>query len=1068
MRIPLLFFILSFIGIVRSQTTFSTHGSACLNCVYPNATVPSGCYRLTNIQTPSGLSACPGNPNNSPNNFCTYGQIWSSTCLNLQRPFTLNTTMYFGTEGTGYWGPGADGMCFVLKANPGAITTAQNGGLLGYTSSITPTANSMAVEFDTYTNGGSSVQNDPVDPITPSNDHISIFKSGSLAHGSTNELTPAVFAGQLEDGQPHNVIFHWDPFASLFSVTIDGNNIINLNVNLNTVLNSSTAYFGWTAASGWTGNVHWVCPNYTGVTTLPSETFSNCESGEVLLNAVEVGPTVNWTPSVGLSSSMGTTVTAYQPGSYTASYIDGCGLLKQKVFIVNNIPPTVTASSTIVCEGEVWTLSPASGNYTSLAWINNNNLQDTIWATNVSGTGNANYTLIPYHTSCPNPGEPIAVSANEFIISPLTAGNDVTECLAAGTSDYTLPLTDIQFPTDANIEWQTANGSIVNVAVNHALTVNNSGDYWITASYPNGCSLSDTIQITLTNNPEFGINGNNYLCVGTTNDLSIIGNFENIVWSNSSGTTLGIGNNLNITTGGTYIVEAMSAGCWGNDTLIVQSVSAITPYAGNNIQVCSNNPLNISGTTNSDYSIEWSTSNGTIIGPNSNALLTVGTSGNYIMTVTNAYGCQAQDDVNVVLNPIPTFSLGDDYSLCPQTPYSIALTNNVIYDQITWQDNSQASTFDGITGNSGIINVSATLGLGQCSYTDDLNITVYALPNWSLPNDFEVCFGQNINIPSSQVVEWPDGSIGTSYTVNNPPAGTSTIDAILHFGVGCEMNDAIEVIIHALPVVTLTSSGTITCAQPSIVCTGTTNADNFQTAWSSNVQPNIPTPSPNPLVLTVTTPGVYQVQCTDNTTQCTNAASVTVNVDTELPELTFTSPDTLSCWQTSIALDHFSVTNTNNYQASWSTADGQFLMGTEGTAVPFVVASGIYTVEITDNDNGCSQTFATPIPQTIDLGFDADDMVFPNIITQNKDNNNDIWRPFLKQNPDWDFYIYFKVYNMKVFNRWGAMVFESTPAQPYWNAEDVSTGDYFFTFEYTTQCGTIQSGKVCGNISVIQ
>ncbi|MEN9948852.1 MAG: hypothetical protein RL106_1675, partial [Bacteroidota bacterium] len=245
MRLRLVVLTLFIMHFASAQTTFSTHGSACFNCVYPNAAVPAGCYRLTNIQVPSGLSACPSNPNNSPNNFCTYGQIWSSTCLNLQRPFTLNTTMYFGTEGTGYWGPGADGMCFVLKSNTGAILTAQNGGMLGYTSSITPTQNSLAVEFDTYTNGGTSVQNDPVDPAGPSGDHISVFRSGSLAHGSANELTPAVFVGQLEDGQPHNVVFHWDPFSTTFSVTIDGNNIINLNVNLNAVLNSSTAYFGW-------------------------------------------------------------------------------------------------------------------------------------------------------------------------------------------------------------------------------------------------------------------------------------------------------------------------------------------------------------------------------------------------------------------------------------------------------------------------------------------------------------------------------------------------------------------------------------------------------------------------------------------------------------------------------------------------------------------------------------------------------------------------------------------------------------------------------------------------------
>ncbi|MEY2937875.1 MAG: hypothetical protein RL062_464, partial [Bacteroidota bacterium] len=352
--------------------------------------------------------------------------------------------------------------------------------------------------------------------------------------------------------------------------------------------------------------------------------------------------------------------------------------------------------------------------------------------------------------------------------------------------------------------------------------------------------------------------------------------------------------------------------------------------------------------------------------------------------------------------------------------------------------------------------------------TDSLLITVYTLPNWSLPTDFAICEGENIVVNSSQAVEWPNGTTSASYTVNNPPAGTTTIPAILHFGVGCQMTDNIVVTTNALPVVNLTSAGTITCVQTSIACTGTTNSSNFQVAWSSNAQPNITTPSPNPLVLTVTTPGVYHLQCTDNNTHCSNSATVTVNADTESPELTFTAPDTLSCWNTHVTLNHYSVTNTSNYQATWSTTDGQFLMGTESSAVPSVVASGLYTVEIIDNDNGCSQTFATAIPQTIDLGFNADEMVFPNVISKNNDQKNEYWRPFLRSNIEWDFYAYFKVYQMKVYNRWGGLVFESSPAQPYWKADDVSAGDYFYTFEYTTQCGTIQSGKVNGTISVVK
>ncbi len=1068
MRLFFVFLCLITIQVTQAQTIFNTFGSACSNCVFPNPSVPSGCYRLTNIQTPSGLSACPSNPNNSANNFCTYGQIWSSTCLNLARPFTLNTTMYFGTEGTGYWGPGADGMCFVLKNNSTPITTAQNGGMLGYTSSITPTPNSMAVEFDTYLNGGNSIQNDPTDPSSPSGDHVSVFRNGSLAHGSVNELTPAVFVGQLEDGLPHNVIFSWVPNTQNFSVSIDGIPIINLTVNLQTVINSNTAYFGWTAASGWTGNVHWVCPNYTGVTTLPSETFSNCESGNVVLNANEVGPgPINWTPSIGLSASTGTTVTAYQPGNFTARYVDGCGLVTEKLFIVNNIPPSVLASDTVVCVGDTWTLSPTSGNYTQLGWVNNISPLDTIWANSVNGIGDAQYQVIPYHSSCPNAGTAITVEAHEFIITPLFAGNDTAQCLSFNSNQFSIPASAFQYPADATVTWSTSNGSIENYSQGSDLTVSNSGDYVLTATYSNGCSLSDSITITLTNNPEFGIIGNNYLCQGATDQLSIIGNFENVVWTNTAGDILGNNNAITISNADSYIVEAMSDGCWGNDTITVQSVFATNPNAGDNIQACSNDPLTITGTANMNYQILWTTSNGNILGNTNSSTINVATSGLYIMHVVDEFGCTAQDDIEVIINPIPTFSLGDDFSLCPQMPYTVSIPSGIVYDQVTWQNNTHDANFSSTSGNSGVINLTATLDLGQCSFTDLLNITIYALPNWSLPVDFSICYGDDIVINSSEVVEWPDGVFDNNYTVPNPEVGTLNYIATLHFGNGCELTDDISVTTNALPQVNLSSDGPITCSHPLSTLNASTDANNYNVIWSSGAQV-FPTPTPNPLTFSTTNSGTFVFTCADNNTNCSNQTAITIDIDTISPIIAFDSPDTLSCWTPVIELNHFIVTNTDQYQLNWSTIDGQFLQGTETIDTPSVITSGMYSVNITNSENGCEDTFLTSIPQTIDLGFDANDMEFPNVITRNKDAKNDFWRPFLKQNPEWDFYVYFKVYNMKVFNRWGALVFESTPSQPYWNASEVNTGDYFFTFEYTTQCGTIQSGKVNGSITIVQ
>ncbi len=1053
----------------QAQTIFSTYGSACQNCVYPNNLVPSGCYRLTNIQVPSGLSACPGNPNNSPNNFCTFGQIWSSTCLNLSRPFTLNTTMYFGTEGTGYWGPGADGMCFVLKANPSPINTAQNGGMLGYTSTITPTANSLAVEFDTYLNGGNSIQNDPTDPNGASGDHVSVFRSGSLAHGSANELTPAVFVGQIEDGLPHNVIFAWVPSSQTFTVTLDGVTIINLVVDLPATLNTNTAYFGWTAASGWTGNVHWVCPNYTGVTTLATETFSNCESGVVELNANEVGSgNIQWYPSAGLSASTGATVMALQPGSYTARHVDGCGLVTEKLFVVENIPPTVTANDLEICQDDSWTLTPTGGNYTDLAWVNTLSPNDTTWGMTLSGSGSAEYQIIPFHNSCPNAGSPVTVSISEFIITPFSAGNDTSVCLENETFEFQLPINHLQFPADALLNWTTNNGNISSSNTQGQLTVGNSGIYTLTASFNNGCSASDSLIITLTNNPEFSIQGNDFLCAGETTDLSIVGLYDNIVWSDNSQNILSNSNVLTISQSGTYTLQALSAGCWGNDTLIVQEVAAINPNAGVNIDLCSNDPITLNGSAEPGYLLQWYTNNGNIIGALNTPSTQVSSSGTYYLQVTDSYGCAAFDDVDVSIHPIPVFQLIDDFSICPQTAFNVSIPTGVLYDNVLWQDGWNNATYNGTSGNNGIINLSATLSLGNCTYSDAVNITIYDLPNWSLPNDFQICFNNDIDVSSSLPVEWPNGLIQNNYSIAQPQVGNYSIPAILHYGVGCTMDDAIIINVLPLPTVSLSNDGDITCSHPLSLCIGQTNAANFTAIWEGNAQGNLPTPSPNPLNLSTATPDVYTLTILDNQSLCSNQSQITIDADLTTPNIQFSVADTLSCWTPQLSLNHYYVSEVNNYVVQWKTVDGYLSNDQLDDLWPTIEISGNYDLTVTNIDNGCSTTASTFIPESIDFGFDANEMVFPNIITRNNDQRNEFWGPFLKSNPNWDFYIYFEQFHMQVHNRWGSLVFESTPSQPYWNAKDVNAGNYFFTFEYTTLCGEKQSGKVDGTITVVE
>jgi hypothetical protein len=84
----------------------------------------------------------------------------------------------------------------------------------------------------------------------------------------------------------------------------------------------------------------------------------------------------------------------------------------------------------------------------------------------------------------------------------------------------------------------------------------------------------------------------------------------------------------------------------------------------------------------------------------------------------------------------------------------------------------------------------------------------------------------------------------------------------------------------------------------------------------------------------------------------------------------------------------------------------------------------------------------------------------------NNDNINDEWRPFLTDDPVQDVREYFSTYDLKVYNRWGALMFDSSDATPYFKPTDLSEGTYYYILTYITTCGAGDEGQVDGFVSV--
>ena len=96
-------------------------------------------------------------------------------------------------------------------------------------------------------------------------------------------------------------------------------------------------------------------------------------------------------------------------------------------------------------------------------------------------------------------------------------------------------------------------------------------------------------------------------------------------------------------------------------------------------------------------------------------------------------------------------------------------------------------------------------------------------------------------------------------------------------------------------------------------------------------------------------------------------------------------------------------------------------------------------------------TYTTPAGCVSTAPFQVlDKLVFPNVITPNGDNQNDVLRPNLSNVTN---------YHLQVFSRWGRRVYDGRDAAQGWTAADNSPGMYYYQIEYTDCVGNTLNYK---------
>ena len=145
---------------------------------------------------------------------------------------------------------------------------------------------------------------------------------------------------------------------------------------------------------------------------------------------------------------------------------------------------------------------------------------------------------------------------------------------------------------------------------------------------------------------------------------------------------------------------------------------------------------------------------------------------------------------------------------------------------------------------------------------------------------------------------------------------------------------------------------------------------------------------------------------------------------------------------------------------------------------PVIAQAGQYVLTVTWLESGCSSSDTLTAIEGDDFGLDISSMAFPNIVTPNGDQRNDSFRPFLKDLPDVEGLAVLDRYDLRVFNRWGVLVFANSDGigagQPIrWMATNntgdlLAAGTYWYVVDYRSQCGDRQEGRREGWLEILR
>lgn len=497
--------------------------------------------------------------------------------------------------------------------------------------------------------------------------------------------------------------------------------------------------------------------------------------------------------------------------------------------------------------------------------------------------------------------------------------------------------------------------------------------YYMTITTAEGCSLTDSVTVTVNPLPTADAGNNAEICSGDMIQLQGSGG-TSYTWS--PGATLNDSNIQKpvatpiITT--TYTVTVSDGNnCKDQDTVRITVNPLPTADAGNDTTITCLATVDLFATATGGtpgYNYQWSG----VGGPAAQAWNNRG-AGTYTITVTDSKGCKDEDQVTVSLTgtTLTLFTSGSD-TICEgeSTTISASDTGGIPTITYTWSD--------GLPSNGGphivtptsthTYDVQITDGAG-CQKTGFITITVNPVPAADAGPNATICLGESVQLDGEGGLfyEWTPQTWLNAWFAEDPIAtplstGTFTYYVSVSNGLGCSDTDSVSITVNPIPTADAGSDETICIGDViPLNATGGTNGYSWSPATGLD-NTTIANPNASP---TVTTEYIVTVT---NTFNCTDNDTIIINVN-ELP-IVSTYGDTLICPGDFAMIGAYSG---GAVSYTWSPSAG---LTSSNVANPIATpaSSTVYIVSVEDT-NGCVNTGSVSVTLSpINADFTVEDI----------------------------------------------------------------------------------------------